>query len=535
MRRTFGHRLGATVFATCAAAALVAGCASGSADTAGGGGERSGAARIVGEQGDGGPVQTGGTLTYAAYSMPTSLDPARTQVAGTTGGTEMAAIYDLLIRHDSATNEFVPHLAQSMDESDDRLTWTMKLRDGVTFSDGTPLDANAVVASIDRVNRNNSAYAQLYVAAVAKTDAVAPDTVTFTMTSPWSAFPAMFTFGHGMVTAPAAEGPDGQFTPIGAGPFTLGTFDPPESIELVAREDYWDGRPNLDAVRIVNVQGDQPKIDTLVSGGVDMIFLRNSDTVNVAKERFAGYVDPVGMGQVLQINQRAGHAGSDVRVRQAIAYAVDPAVVDQRARGGEGMPGSVIFQEWSQWRGDVPGIEPDPEKARRLLDEAKADGFDGKATYLSIAEPNSQANALAIQAQLNAVGFDVTIDYVPSVTDMVKRLYVDKDFDLGYGATSLFDAAPEIRLYSAVDSKSTNNISGVDSPEFDAALDAIQSAPTHEDKVQAFGTLQTLVNEQVPFVNLGATEAFIGWDESVYGVNPSLDGILLLQNAWIRK
>ncbi|WP_241665656.1 ABC transporter substrate-binding protein [Prescottella subtropica] len=514
---------------------LVTGCASGSADGGSDGSTRSGAARIIGDQGDGGPVQSGGTLTYAAYSMPASLDPARTQVAGTTGGTEMAAIYDLLIRHDSATNEFVPHLAKSMEESGDRLTWTMKLRDGVTFSDGTPFDANAVVASIDRVNRNKSAYSQLYIAAVSKTEATAPDTVTFTLTDPWSAFPAMFTFGHGMVTAPAAEGPDGKFTPIGAGPFTLGAFNPPESIELVARDDYWDGRPNLDAVKIVNIQGDQPKIDTLQSGGVDMIYLRNSDTVNAAKGQFPGYVDPVSLGQVLQINQRPGHAGSDVRVRQAIASAVDPAVVDQRARGGEGMPGSVIFQDWSQWHGDVPGIAPDPAKARELLEAAKADGYDGKATYLSIAEPNSQANALAIQAQLNAVGFDVTIEYVPSATDMVKRLYVDKDFDLGYGAISLFDAAPEIRLYSAVDSTSTNNISGVNSPEINAALDAIQSATSRDDKVQAFGKLQTLVNEQVPFVNLGATEAFVGWDRSVHGVDPSLDGILLLDEAWIAK
>ena len=205
------------------------------------------------------------------------------------------------------------------------------------------------------------------------------------------------------------------------------------------------------------------------------------------------------------------------------------------ARMCEGMPGSAIFQDWSQWHNDVPGLAPDPAKARQLLEAAKADGYDGKATYLSISEPNSQANALAIQAQLNAVGFDVTIEYVPSVTDMVKRLYVDKDFDLGFGALSLFDAAPEIRLYSAVNSVSTNNISGVASPEFDAALDRIQVAPTHDDKVQAFGNLQSLVNDQVPFVNLGAAESFVGWRESVYGVNPSLDGILLLNKAWIKK
>ena len=122
-----------------------------------------------------------------------------------------------------------------------------------------------------------------------------------------------------------------------------------------------------------------------------------------------------------------------------------------------------------------------------------------------------------------------------SVTEMVKKLYIDKDFDLGFGAYSLSDAAPEIRLFSALNSTSTNNINGVNSPEFDAALASIQSATTHEAKVQEFSNLQTLINAQIPFVNLGSGQAFIGWQDNVYGVNPSLDGILLLNKAWVKK
>lgn len=534
MRQMNSWRPGKLMLATVASTVLLVGCASGgSAD----GGEtgQPGAAQVVGEQGDGGEVQPGGTLSYAVYSLPSSLDPSRTQPAGTTGGTEMAGIYDLLIRYDSATNEFVPNLAKSMDESENHLKWTMKLRDGVTFSDGSALDADAVVASIERFNTNNGGNSQIYTANVDKTEATAPDTVEFTLKQPWTAFPAMLALGHGMVTAPSADGPDGEFTPIGAGAFTLKTFTPPETIELTAREDYWDGSPHLDDIKIVSIKGEQAKIDTMQTGGVDMMYLRNAETVNAGKSQFPGFIDPVSVAMVVHINQREGRPGSDVRVRQSIGYALDPALVDERARGGEGMPGSVIFQDWSQWHSDVPGISPDPDKARELLEEAKADGFDGKATYVAIAEPDSQAVATAIQAQLNSVGFDIAIDTVPSVTDMVKRNYIDNDFDLSFGAYSLLDAAPEIRLFSSMDSTSTNNIVGIDSPEMNAALANMQSAPTHDDKVQAMADLQTLINEQVPFANLGAGEGFIGWQDSVYGVDPSLDGILLLNKAWIKR
>ncbi len=90
------------------------------------------------------------------------------------------------------------------------------------------------------------------------------------------------------------------------------------------------------------------------------------------------------MAMIGQINHRPGHPGADVRVRQAMAYAIDPATIDQRARGGQGMPGAELFQSWSRWHNDVAPLPPDQAKARELLEAAKADGYDGVVRYVGV-------------------------------------------------------------------------------------------------------------------------------------------------------
>src|SRR5699024_2383797 len=134
-----------------------------------------------------------------------SLDPTRTQVSGYTGGTPMAAIYDVLIRLDPESGQFVPQLAEDMATADDGRTWTMTLRDGVTLSDGTALDAEAFAASIDRYVTGGGAAAQLWRHVVRETQVTGPRTLEFALDGPWADFPVLFTQGLGMIVAPAAD------------------------------------------------------------------------------------------------------------------------------------------------------------------------------------------------------------------------------------------------------------------------------------------------------------------------------------------
>ncbi|MFC9518194.1 ABC transporter substrate-binding protein [Nocardiaceae bacterium NPDC056970] len=486
---------------------------------------------VLGDQGDGGTPVSGGTLSFASYAPVTSLDPTVTQPAGATGGTEMAAVYDVLMRYDTESRSFEPQLAKSIEESADHLTWTLRLRDNVKFSDGTSLNADAVVASINRYNQRRGGNSQLYTQMVASNVAQDPSTVVFTLNQPWRTFPAMLAYGHGMIVAPASQQGD-KFTPIGAGPFTVVSLKPQQELQLAARKEYWGGTPSLDGLRFVAIAGEQPKVDALETNGIDVAYLRNAQTVNAAKSEFPGYIETVSMSMVGQLNEAPGRPAADPRVRQAIAYAVDPEVLNQRVRAGEGMPGTDMFQPWSEWFGNVSGISPDAAKAKELLDQAKADGFNGKITYVGVNDPDAQQLALAVQAQMNSIGFDVSLEYTSSITDMVKRLYIDRNYDMAYSAYSIADVAPEIRLFSALSSTSSNNILGYKSPEMDALLGKVLSAPDDTAKRAAIVDIQNLVNTDQPFLSWGAGVNYIAWSPDVYRANPTVDGIILFDKAF---
>ncbi|WP_158726826.1 ABC transporter substrate-binding protein [Tomitella fengzijianii] len=536
------RRLGTIAVALFASAALLAGCSSSGDSGSGGeatdsGGSSGGITKagVIGDQPEPGQPVSGGTLNFAGFSMPSSLDPTKTQPAGSTGGTEMANIYDLLVRYDAEKQQYVPQLAESLTESDDHLTWTIGLRDGVTFSDGTPLDAQAVVDSMNRFTKNRGANSQQFQAGVKSIEATDPQTVTVTLNAPWSEFPAILTFGYGMILAPAAYADPNNFKPIGAGPYTVADFAPASSLELAPREDYWDGKPYLDTLKFVNIAGGQPRIQAMDSGGVQMTFLRSPEWVKAAEAKYPGFYEPLNVADVLQINNREGYPGADPNIRKAIALALDPDVINQRAFSGDGHPTTKIFAEWSKWHNDVPAFTQDTAQATQLVDAAKANGFDGNLTYVSVNNPSSQAIATSTQAMLNAVGFNVDVQYTATITDMVKRLYVDHDFGITYSSYSISDAVPFMRLDSALRSNSSNNILGYNSPEMDSLLDTAQHATTDDAEKAALQAIEQKIHDDVPFVSLGWGANFVAWKPNVYGAMPSNDGIMLLGNTWIQQ
>ncbi len=153
-RRVMRGRVGRLVVVAVAGSVLLSACAGGGSSSSSSKTSASAPTSvtngIVGVQNDEGSPVKGGTLSFAGYSVATSLDPTKTQPSGATGGTEMSAIYDVLVRYDASTNKFSPQLAQSLDADSAQKVWTLKLRPGVTFSDGTAVDSQAVVASIER-------------------------------------------------------------------------------------------------------------------------------------------------------------------------------------------------------------------------------------------------------------------------------------------------------------------------------------------------------------------------------------------------
>ncbi|WP_305093431.1 ABC transporter substrate-binding protein [Prescottella sp. R16] len=515
-----------------ALAVLLAGCSSGNSDaTTDGAHQRQ--TGFVGEQTDDAEPVAGGSLTFGSYSLPTVLDPARTQATGSTGGTEMAAVYDTLVRHDFESGTFVPQLAESLESDDSLETYTVTLRPGTRFSDGNVLDAHAVKWSIERFVAAKADASQTWANIVDRIDTPDERTVVFSLKRPWGDFPVLLGTGAGMIVGAGSE-KDGTFSPVGAGPFAVTKFAPREELLLSARSDYVGGKPALDTVRFVPTAGAQAQYESMRSGQLDMTFILRDERVieQALDEGYSGFLSLTGQNGIGVINSRPGRPGADVRVRQAIAYGVDPEAINQRANAGLGTASSELVPEGSRWYSGAEGIRFDPDRARQLLDAAKADGFDGHISYLTTHDPSQQATALTVQASLQSIGFEVTVDYATDTTDLVRKVYRDHDFDLTRGGAPIAEEAPFLNLYGSMGSDSRNNATGFADPEMDRLLLAVQTAPTDDDKRDAIGDVQRYANETVPYVLWGPASSLIAWEPAVHGVERTVTDIMLFDTAW---
>jgi len=486
----------------------------------------------VGEQGDAEAIN-GGTLTMADYAETRSLNPVESYANGAAAGNPLAAVYDVLVRYDFESSEWTPHLAESIESNDDMTVWTLKLRDDVTFSDGTPLDADAVMGSIGYYMENYGFQALTMLANQTQMKKVDDQTVEFTVAAPWATFPAMLAGGPGMIMAPAAYDDPKKFEPIGAGAFELENYAPAEELVLAARPDYWGGEPNLEKLRFVWLGSDDAKLESMASGEIDAAFVRNPVAVEKARrDGLNGYMYVVGAGAQFTINAREGRPGEDVRVRQALAHAFDNESYLERAANGSGIPSKSIFADSSPWS---TGVEPpafDQEKARSLLEEAKADGYNGKISFVGSADPIAQQAGVQLEAQLEAVGFDVTVEGIDNIADLTRRVYVDHDFDLAQGATSIGDEDPYGALSNWLFSQSPVNGAGYVSEEMDGLLRDLQAvANDPAEGADAMAAIEELFHKDVPALVINPAGNFITMQEGVTGILPTTQTITLFHDA----
>jgi ABC-type transport system substrate-binding protein len=281
----------------------------------------------------------GTSITAGMLTEPTGLDPVNDSNAGTTGGTHMAAIYDALMRWDPETGEYQTHMAESLESDADYTVWTLGLRDGVNFSDGTPLNADAVVTSIGRyADSPFGGFAYNLLDSVVATDDL---TVTFTLTGPWSGFPFLLASSFGYVTNQAAvdAGGDGfSLNPVGAGagPYVIDRFSPGEGVYLKANPDYWGGPVCVESLSFVRIPGGPATYEAYTAGQLQLAFLREPIAIAQATadgESMLGWQKNA--GTVLMMNNGVGDSSPatlDVRLRRAIDLAVDPEATAFRRR-----------------------------------------------------------------------------------------------------------------------------------------------------------------------------------------------------------
>jgi peptide/nickel transport system substrate-binding protein len=247
------------------------------------------------------------------------------------------------------------------------------------------------------------------------------------------------------------------------------------------------------------------------------------------------YSNVSGATNLLLMN--AGIGGStapttDLRVRQGIAYALDLETINDRAEGGEGLPTSLLAHESMAIAPGVEELPFDPDRARELLDDVKAEtGWDGSIRLLGGDTPVAQETTIVIEALLEAVGLQVQPENLP--TEVVnERVIFQPNYDLALFSMSLFEESPMARLNQwFTDSPRSRN--GYSDPAMDEALTQVQRAVTREEKQEAMTAVQEVWNETIPSAVLFAREDFIAYKDEVKGLRFSRDSTPVFHTAYI--
>ncbi len=306
-------------------------------------------------------------------------------------------------------------LATSWEANEDATVWTFKLRDGVTFHDGSTFEADDVVYSINRVlDPESDSPARSAVQMITGVEALDDMTVQFTLNTPFADMPLQL-MDYRLRMLNEGSGDNIAVSGNGTGPFMVETFDPEGTTVLVANPDYWEGAPGVARMEIIGIADGQARLQALLGGQIDMergitaqqrVMLTSSDNFTVQTIPTGNWRGLVFRTDVEPFN--------DIRVRQAVRMAADREELVALVLGGEGIVScDTPVEPNDQYRADL-SCPQDIEKAKALLAEAGyPDGIDIDV-HVSTLEPTWPTLAVAYQEQAAAAGIRVNVVQAPT-------------------------------------------------------------------------------------------------------------------------
>ncbi len=360
---------------------------------------------------------------------PPNLDPTA-GAAAATDEVVYANVFEGLtrIRRDGTVG---PALATDWAVSADGLSWTFTLRPGVRFHDGTPFDADIVKFSLDRALAPDSANAaRAQIAAISGVEVLDPLAVRIALSRPMADLPLLLGWGDLVMVAPGTAATNAT-NPVGTGPFRFAEWRKGDSVRLVRNPDYW-GRPARVGQVVFRLVADAAAANAaLLAGDVQAFPNFPAPETLPAIERDARFKVVVGSteGETILAINNGKPPFDDVRVRRALAHAIDRRALIDGAMSGYGTPIGSHFPPHHPAYLDLTGRYPhDPAEARRLLAEA---GYpDGFATTLKLPPVGyARRGGEVVAAQLAAVGIRAEIRNI-EWAQWLDQVYKNRDYDL---------------------------------------------------------------------------------------------------------
>nr|WP_323779862.1 ABC transporter substrate-binding protein [Amylibacter sp.] len=368
-------------------------------------------------------------VTVAIQLEPPHLDPT-SAAAGAIDSVLYSNVFEGLTRFgsDGSVN---PGLAESWDISEDGLTYTFHLHSGVKFHDGTDMDAEDVVFSLDRARAEDSANAQkaLYTD-IASVEAVDPATVKITLSVPNGAMLFNLAWGDAVIVAPESIENIKQM-PIGTGAFKFVDWVQGDKIDLTRNEDYWGAPAKLDKATFKFISDPTAGFAAMMAEDIDA-FVGYPAPENLPQfesdPRFQVIVGNTEGETILGTNNKLPPF-DNVKVREAVAHAIDRQAIIDGAMFGLGTPIGTHFAPHNPDYVDLTANSAyDPELSKKLLAEA---GFpDGFKTTLKLPPPSyARRGGEIIAAQLRAVGIEAEISNL-EWAQWLEQVFKGKDFGL---------------------------------------------------------------------------------------------------------
>lgn len=480
------------------------------------------------------PVE-GGEITIMSAGGVGSWDPALA-FFGTLPGVatdRLVAVYGQLFYVDQS-GELVPSLAESFTSDDGGTVWTLTLRPGITFTDGTGFDAAAVKSNWDRIADPATASPHLGLAQSFTTEVV--DDVTLTVASA-QANPVLdeqLAELMQFIASPTALEQAEYVEPVGAGPFVLTNQDPAIGEDFEANPDYVLGRPAYDELHYRTVGDPSQRVETIGGGTADLMNGFASDFRDYADDdRFGMFaVENGGFRHLIFNNTRAPF--DDVRARKAVALALDPTELVQTLLSDPEQVGSTtLFSEDSPYYDAALGLpEPDLAEAQKLVDELIADGVDMTITIVPAAIPESIRSAEYVQLTLQQLeGVTVNIEQV-QIQDWRMRTQRNDDFDITF-YLGIYDINPVATTFTNLfQEDGTDNFQNSSTPDMAAALDDLRTATSEEEKAEALTKIQEIYVEEVPIYAFGFDHRIFFHNAEVQGFEAFGRGAILPQELF---
>jgi ABC-type transport system substrate-binding protein len=449
-----------------------------------------------------GTPKRGGTLLLGMDREIVSFDPT-VQNANQAA----SAIYDYLLKL-GPEGTIEPYLAKSMESSDNGLTWKMTLTPGVTFSDGTPFDANAVIINTQRHIDKVSSPGHQLTERIKSMRAVDATTVEFDLTEPTGDFASGFAqpFGTGslaFVVSPAALEKYGDQignNPVGAGPFTFVSWVRDSRLVMARNPNYWQqDLPYLDGMEFRPLPDTESRWVSIVNGDVDLIFGGYITELSrgMADPNLTTYYGSANGAEWVYFNF-ARAPFDDRRMREAIIRAINVNALSVSQYDNQLQPAKSVFGESSEYHSQAASDAwPtfDLEKAKALVEEYRASGGNPNFTFKTSNAPNRVAFGEFIQAQMAAIGITVDLKFY-DLAQFSSAVVQSNDFQLTSWVGGPWESPypSTMRLFS---SDGPGNYGRYSNPEMDKLLNQALSTSDKAERTRLYQQIELLANQDL--------------------------------------